>query len=67
MILVISMVCNRCKNLLEEMYISAIFFRAFYYCIASEINTNNYGGRQFRIEKKLPEILIILKEILFSL
>ena len=35
-----SMVCNHCKNLLEEAYTSAILLQ--YYCVASEISTNNY-------------------------
>ena len=36
----ISMVCNHCKNLLEETYTPAILLQ--YYCIAREISTNNY-------------------------
>ena len=40
----ISMVCNHGKNLLEEKFRCAILLRVFfgYYCIASEISTNNY-------------------------
>ena len=34
----ISMFCNRCKNLLAETYLQSFW----YYCIASETNTNNY-------------------------
>ena len=40
----ISIVRNHCKkSILEETYTSAILFFSFeYYCIASEISTNNY-------------------------
>ena len=47
----VSMVCNHCKNLLEETYRSAILSRVFeYYCIASEVSTNNYKVFSIQVE-----------------